>query len=65
MMETDKEKSIGTNTDPQETGCYSPSEKLFRDIGNISPDIIMEAAPDRSAAEAEASALPSHGKRKK
>ena len=52
MMETDKEKSIGTNTDPQETGCYSPSEKLFRDIGNISPDIIMEAAPDRSAAEA-------------
>ena len=65
MMETDKEKSIGTNTDPQETGCYSPSEKLFRDIGNISPDIIMEAAPDRSAAEASASALPSHGKRKK
>lgn len=44
MMEINREKSTDTNKDLQETGGYSPSEKLFLDIGGISPDLIMEAS---------------------
>ena len=42
MMDT--EKNIGPNTDQQKADGYSPSEKLFLDIGGISPDLIMEAS---------------------
>ena len=44
MMEINREKNTDTNKDLQETGGYSPSEKLFLDIGGISPDLIMEAS---------------------
>ncbi|MGN0736291.1 MAG: hypothetical protein ACI4LP_10850 [Anaerovoracaceae bacterium] len=54
MMETDKEKNLLKVIESQKSDSLSPSEKLFREIGGISPDIIMEA-----------SASPSHDRRKK
>ena len=42
MMDT--EKNIGPNTDQQKADGYSPSEKLFLEIGGISPDLITEAS---------------------
>lgn len=63
MMDTYKWKKPEANAESPETGGYSSSEKLFMEIGGISPDLIMEA--DASATKASTPTSSSYGRRKK